>query len=135
MGILKSVSQGERWILGLSLTMMLLLLIFRAEIPKALAAGMCVITYCAVAYDVVFEAFKTLFKRHRMSEQFLMTVATFGAFGLGDYPEALAVMIVTSCVIPAVVLLSFVWLANTILGMNVTLPKSMPHIVPHRSKV
>lgn len=49
--------------------------------------------------------------------------------------EALAVMIVTSCVIPAVVLLSFVWLANTILGMNVTLPKSMPHIVPHRSKV
>lgn len=93
MGILKSVSQGERWILGLSLTMMLLLLIFRAEIPKALAAGMCVITYCAVAYDVVFEAFKTLFKRHRMSEQFLMTVATFGAFGLGDYPEALAVMI------------------------------------------
>ena len=54
---------------------------------------------------------------------------------LSRFLEALAVMIVTSCVIPAVVLLSFVWLANTILGMNVTLPKSMPHIVPHRSKV
>lgn len=54
---------------------------------------------------------------------------------LSCFLEALAVMIVTSCVIPAVVLLSFVWLANTILGMNVTLPKSMPHIVPHRSKV
>ena len=54
---------------------------------------------------------------------------------LSRFLEALAVMIVTSCVIPAVVLLSFVWLANTILGMNVALPKSMPHIVPHRSKV
>lgn len=54
---------------------------------------------------------------------------------LSRFLEALAVMTVTSCVIPAVVLLSFVWLANTILGMNVTLPKSMPHIVPHRSKV
>lgn len=54
---------------------------------------------------------------------------------LSRFLEALAVMIVTSCVIPAVVLLSFVWLANTILGMNVTLPKSMPHIIPHRSKV
>lgn len=54
---------------------------------------------------------------------------------LSRFLEALAVMIVTSCVIPAVVLLSFVWLANTILGMNVTLPKTMPHIVPHRSKV
>lgn len=54
---------------------------------------------------------------------------------LSRFLEALAVMIVTSCVIPAVVLLSFVWLANTILGMNVTLPRSLPHIVPHRSKV
>lgn len=44
-------------------------------------------------------------------------------------------VILAIAMIPAVVLLSFVWLANTILGMNVTLPKSMPHIVPHRSKV
>ncbi len=52
-----------------------------------------VVTYLLIASDVIVSAFKTLFKQKRMSEQFLMMVATFGAFGLGDLPEALAVMI------------------------------------------
>lgn len=52
-----------------------------------------VIVYLLVAYPVVIAAFKDLFVRHRMSEQFLMAIATFGAFGLQDFPEALAVMV------------------------------------------
>ena len=42
---------------------------------------------------LLLSACKDLFIRHRMSEQFLMAVATFGALGLQDYPEALAVMV------------------------------------------
>lgn len=49
--------------------------------------------YFLIAIDVVIGAIKTLVKQRRMSEQFLMVVATIGAFLLADFPEALAVMI------------------------------------------
>lgn len=42
---------------------------------------------------------------------------------LNNFIEALAVMIVTSCVIPIVVILFFVWLIKSILGVNIHLPK------------
>ena len=49
--------------------------------------------YLAVAYPILKAAFRDIVIRHRMSEQFLMTIATFGALGLQDYAEALAVMV------------------------------------------
>ena len=42
---------------------------------------------------------------------------------LNNFIEALAVMLVTSCVIPIVVLLFFVWLVKAMLGVNVGLPR------------
>lgn len=41
---------------------------------------------------------------------------------LNSYIEALAVMIVTSCVIPILVLLFFLWLVKTILGVDIQIP-------------
>ena len=41
---------------------------------------------------------------------------------LNNFIEALAVMIVTSCVIPILVLLFFLWLMRTILGIDVDVP-------------
>ena len=41
---------------------------------------------------------------------------------LNNFIETLAVMIVTSCVIPILVLLFFLWLAKTILGIRVEVP-------------
>ena len=55
-----------------------------------------IITLCGylfIAADVIVSAFKTLFKQFRMTEQFLMMIATIGAFCLQDFPEALAVMV------------------------------------------
>ena len=92
-GIVKSITVKERLILGFSLAVMVLLLIKRHELPLWLTLGLFFVAYISVSYEVVILAFKTLFVRHRMSEQFLMTIATFGAFALQDYPEALAVMI------------------------------------------
>lgn len=57
------------------------------------ALGLTLVTYVVVAYSVLIAAFRDLFIRHRMSEKFLMTIATFGALGLQDFAEALAVMI------------------------------------------
>ena len=44
---------------------------------------------------------------------------------LNNFIEALAVMIVTSCVIPILVLLFFLWLMRTILGVDVDIPMGM----------
>lgn len=44
---------------------------------------------------------------------------------LNNFIEALAVMVVTSCIIPILVLLFFLWLVKIILGVNVDIP--MPH--------
>ena len=38
---------------------------------------------------------------------------------VNDFMEALAVMLVTSCVIPILVLLSFVWLAKALLALDI----------------
>lgn len=45
---------------------------------------------------------------------------------LNDFVEALAVMIVTSCVIPIVVIIFFIWLVKNILGMNISIPVKKP---------
>lgn len=50
---------------------------------------------------------------------------------LNNFIEALAVMIVTSCVIPILVLVFFVWLAKLILGINIDLP---PMRGPHHRR-
>ena len=42
------------------------------------------------------------------------------------YVEGFAVMIVTSCLIPIIVILLFFWLANVLLGINVSLPRFSP---------
>lgn len=45
---------------------------------------------------------------------------------LNNFIEALAVMIVTSCVIPIVVLFFFIWLVKLILGVDINMPVSSP---------
>ena len=49
------------------------------------------LSYIILGYDVVFKAFKNY--KNLFNESFLMTVATFGAFALGEFAEACAVML------------------------------------------
>ena len=43
---------------------------------------------------------------------------------LNSFIEALAVMVVTSCIIPVLVLLFFLWLVRILLGINIDVPSS-----------
>ncbi len=54
---------------------------------------LCVTAYLAVGYEVIAGALRNILKGEVFDENFLMTVATFGAFALGEYPEAVAVML------------------------------------------
>ena len=49
------------------------------------------ISYIILGYDVVINAVKNI--RHIFNESFLMTIATFSAFALGEFPEACCVML------------------------------------------
>ena len=55
--------------------------------------GWYLVAYIPVAWPVVKEAFATIAKGDIFTEFLLMALATIGAFALGEYPEAVAVML------------------------------------------
>ena len=52
-----------------------------------------VISYIIVGLEIVIKAIKNIIKGKVFDENFLMTIATIGAFGIGEFPEATAVML------------------------------------------
>lgn len=52
-----------------------------------------IIAYVIVGYDIVLKALKNIFRGKVFDENFLMTIATIGAFVIGEFPEAVAVML------------------------------------------
>lgn len=90
--MLESMSRILKIRLSIGLIMMVILMLGWVEDPFGKIL-LFVPTYIFVSYQVLKSAFRDIVIRHRMSEQFLMSIATFGAFGLGDYAEALAVMV------------------------------------------
>lgn len=58
-----------------------------------LQAALFLIGYLIVGGDVVLKAVKNIFKGNVFDENFLMSIATIGAFCIGQYPEGVAVML------------------------------------------
>ncbi len=58
-----------------------------------LRLAICITAYLPVGIEVIADAFRNILHGEVFDENFLMTVATFGAFALGEYPEAVAVMV------------------------------------------
>ncbi|MHB8061670.1 MAG: heavy metal translocating P-type ATPase [Ruminiclostridium sp.] len=54
---------------------------------------MFLISYLLVGGEVVYRALKNISKGQVFDENFLMSVATIGAFAIGEYPEGVAVML------------------------------------------
>ena len=52
-----------------------------------------IIAYIIVGFDIVKKALRNITRGKVFDENFLMTVATIGAFGIGEFPEAVAVML------------------------------------------
>lgn len=51
------------------------------------------VPYVVAGYDVIYEALRNIVHGQVFDENFLMAVATVGAFFVADYPEAVAVML------------------------------------------
>lgn len=54
---------------------------------------MFIVSYLLIGGEVVFRAFRNILRGKVFDENFLMTIATIGAFTVGEYPEAVAVML------------------------------------------
>ena len=61
--------------------------------PHALLALICLVPYLIIGYDILYKAARNIRNGQIFDENFLMMIATFGAFGVGEYSEAVAVML------------------------------------------
>lgn len=52
-----------------------------------------IISYIIVGFEILKKAFRNILRGKVFDENFLMSVATIGAFGIGEFPEAVAVML------------------------------------------
>lgn len=91
-GILKS-----RWMLWLSLTILAVFLILtyiaKIELPRTVEVAMMLVAYVLAGNKTVAMAFRKVGRGDFFNEFTLMTIATFGAFYIGEFSEGVAVMI------------------------------------------
>ena len=66
-------------------------LTFQSELPVSFLLYL--IAYAVVGWDIVYKAVRNISHGQVFDENFLMCVATFGAFGVKEYEEAVAVML------------------------------------------
>ena len=64
-----------------------------APLHRLVRLGLFLVPYLIIGWDILWEAVEHIFHGQVFDENFLMTVATIAAFGVGEYPEAAAVML------------------------------------------
>ena len=63
------------------------------KLPLVVKFAIFLVPYIMIGYDVIKKAVINIRHGQVFDENFLMMIATFGAFGIGEYPEAVAVML------------------------------------------
>ena len=64
-----------------------------AALPGILTLFIYLAVYALIGYDIVWKALRNISHGQIFDENFLMMVATAGAFGVKEYSEAVAVML------------------------------------------
>ena len=71
----------------------LLVLLHFLPVDGYLRMALYMVPYLVIGYDIVYKAVRNISHGQVFDENFLMMVATFGAFGVKEYSEAVAVML------------------------------------------
>ena len=79
------------WRIILSALLFMLGLILPVSVPAGIALMMA--AYALIGYDVLWRAIQGIMGGQVFDENFLMSLATIGAIAIGEYPEAVAVML------------------------------------------
>jgi len=72
---------------------MVIELFFTLELPHYAPLAIFIIAYLILGGNIVLRALKGIVQGNIFDETFLMSVATIGAFAIGEYPEAAGVML------------------------------------------
>lgn len=80
------------WKIIISAILFALAFVFKTQY-ELISSVMFTVSYIIVGYDIVIKALKNITRGKVFDENFLMTVATIGAFCIGELPEAVAVML------------------------------------------
>ena len=64
-----------------------------SELDEKISLALYVTAYLILGYDILLKAFRNIAGGRIFDENFLMAVATLGAFGIHEYPEAVLVML------------------------------------------
>lgn len=85
--------QESVWPLAVGAGLFVLGLVLNSYAASWLTLAVCIVAYGVLGKDVVMTAAQNLTKGRVFDENFLMSVATIGAFFIGEYPEAVGVML------------------------------------------
>lgn len=67
--------------------------IFMKQFPTLALAGVFLVSYLLIGKEILLTAGRNILKGEIFDENFLMAIASIGAFAIGEYPEAVAVML------------------------------------------
>ncbi len=81
----------ESIVLGVGSLLFFAALIFK--FPPKVELILYIVGYILIGREIVYTAVSNIFSGKIFDENFLLTIATFGAFAIGKYPEAVAVML------------------------------------------
>ena len=70
-----------------------LVLHFAFEVRDIITIPVFVVAYLILGFEILLGAAKGLFKKHVFGEDFLMSIASLGAFAIGSFEEAVGVML------------------------------------------
>lgn len=88
------MSKNKKGLIKICISLILLIVaVLVKSLNQYIALSLYVLSYIIVGKNVVIKAVKNIFHKQWLDENFLMTISTIGAFCIGEYPEAVAVMI------------------------------------------
>lgn len=85
-------SEHKIMIARISVSGIMLCVAFFVAMPGVVSLALYIAAYLVVGGDIIVKATRNAIGGDVFDENFLMTIATIGAFAIGEYPEAVAVM-------------------------------------------
>ena len=83
----------NKQLIRIIISLILVIISFLIKFDNELNGILFIVSYIIIGYDIVLKAIRNIFKGKVFDENFLMTIATIGAFCIGEFPEACAVML------------------------------------------
>ena len=79
----------------ISAFLLAMLMLFQGNLPENtyLRMALFLIPYAIIGWDILWKALRGIINGQIFDENFLMSIASVGAFAIGEYPEAVAVML------------------------------------------